>query len=301
VIAPDHCKWGCLPLCLLLLLAASPAAIAQSKSTGTGTGTIETIRVATGVPGRRATLKVWTYRPRTLMPDSRVLIVVHGASRNAGDYLDAWIPTADKRNLLLLAPSFTKSAWPAYNRGRLFRGDGTRRPREQSAFGAMEKAFDEAVRRYGNRQRNYYIFGHSAGAQFVHRLVMLYEGHRATRAAAANAGWYTLPTLQASFPYGLRDIGIADADIRRMLGEPLTVVLGLDDIDPHHHRLRQDAGASAQGRTRLARGRNFLEVARSQANRTGAVFNWPLIEVPGVAHNHKKIVPAAARALFGDD
>ena len=45
------------------------------------------------------------------------------------------------------------------------------------------------------------MFGHSAGAQFTHRYMLLSKDKRISNAVVANAGWYTFIN-NAKFPYG---------------------------------------------------------------------------------------------------
>ena len=51
---------------------------------------------------------------------------------------------------------------------------------------------------------SYNMFGHSAGAQFVHRFIQFKPLSRVDKAVSANAGWYTLPDTTIDFPYGLK-------------------------------------------------------------------------------------------------
>src|SRR5438067_3124125 len=52
------------------------------------------------------------FRPKTQTPDKPVVIVQHGASRNGAEYCEAWVPTAERHGLLIVAITFPKEAWP---------------------------------------------------------------------------------------------------------------------------------------------------------------------------------------------
>jgi hypothetical protein len=54
-----------------------------------------------------------------------------------------------------------------------------------------------------------------------------------------------------------------------------------------------------QGPYRFARGRNYFETARREAERLGVPLAWRLSIVPGVAHSGQNMAPHAARELFG--
>jgi len=51
------------------------------------------------------------------------------------------------------------------------------------------------------------MFGHSAGAQFVHRYITFMPQGHLRAAVAANSGWYTLPDQTLKLPYGLKHTG----------------------------------------------------------------------------------------------
>ena len=53
-----------------------------------------------------------------------------------------------------------------------------------------------------------YLWGHSAGGQFVHRALATQDSAQFEAAGAGNAGWYTMPTLDRPYPEGLGGIGL---------------------------------------------------------------------------------------------
>ena len=73
------------------------------------------------------------------------------------------------------------------------------------------------------RLEGYYLYGHSAGAQFVHRhLAFIGAGGsplRVIRAVAANAGFYTAPTFEVPFPFGFggTESVLSEQDLRNYL------------------------------------------------------------------------------------
>lgn len=245
-------------------------------------------------------MRVWTYRPATATADSRIVMVMHGQSRNADDYRDAWVDLAEAMDLIIVAPEFDREHFPgsrAYNLGWMFGEDGKPRPRADWSFSVVDLAFDAAVARFGSRRTTYAMFGHSAGAQFVHRFMLFMPGDRVEAAVSANAGWYTLPTADQPFPWGLAGAGVGQADIKAWLGKPLVVLLGEDDTNPNQDSLNRDPEVMPQGPHRLARGYNFFETGRREAGRLGAPFAWRLQTVPDVAHSGSRMAPAAAALL----
>jgi poly(3-hydroxybutyrate) depolymerase len=228
-----------------------------------------------------------------------LLIAVHGMGRNAKAARDAWKAAADQAGFLVLAPRFDNDQFPS----RLFQQGGVRGESDKAkwTFGLIERLFD-AARASGRVAGNSYtIFGHSAGAQFVHRMIMLMPEARVATAAVANAGYYTLPALtgERAYPYSLKRTPAVDATLARALAKPMLVMLGDQDIDPNHHQLNKSRGAEEQGPTRFARGQHFMAAAIVEARRLGVTLRWREIEVPGVAHDQRGMAKAAAAELFG--
>jgi pimeloyl-ACP methyl ester carboxylesterase len=152
-------------------------------------------------------------------------------------------------------------------------------------------------KRLNNKTEQFYIFGHSAGSQFVHRLLMYKPDLPVAMAIAANAGWYTLPTDNQQFPYGLAGSGVKKPDLKKFFALPLVVLLGDQDIDTQDPNLRTAPEANLQGPHRFARGQNYYSYARDIANAMESPFNWQLQVAPGIAHENDKMAPYAARLI----
>lgn len=264
-----------------------------------------------------------TYRGAGYRPgEGAVVVVQHGQGRNGAEYRDAWAPAADRHGLLVVAPTFPEASWPgpnAYNNGlsreasaAVAAAAGTGdpaplapalRPREDWGYGVPARAL-AALREAGVVAGGHkpYLFGHSGGGQFVHRLLSAMPPELGTglyaEAAAANPGWYTLPTLAAPFPDGLGGLGLGEADLARLLAYPLTVLAGDRDTDPHMESLPRHASAMAQGPHRFARAHHYVERGRAEARRLGVPCDWRLVVAPGVAHEGFRMAAAAAALWF---
>ncbi|NJL84395.1 MAG: hypothetical protein HC890_18390 [Chloroflexaceae bacterium] len=157
-------------------------------------------------PGTERPLRVWYYLPQGVHHNSPILFVLHGVNRNAREYRDTWISHADRHGFLLLVPEFSRADYPGttgYNLGNIISRSGNFTPPSQWTFNIIEHLFERVKALTGSKVSTYNLFGHSAGAQFVHRFVMLFPNNRVGVAIAANAGWYTFPTMEVDFPYGL--------------------------------------------------------------------------------------------------
>ena len=160
-------------------------------------------------------LPVWYHAPKALKPSTPVLFVMHGQGRNGDEYRDQWVELAEKYGFLLLVPVFSTRDFPeraGYNFGNVFTGDGKRRPAAHWGFTAIEKIFDHTKAAAALEAETYFIYGHSAGAQFVHRMPFFLPTARVSTLVVATAGAYMLPSFDHAFPYGLRNSGITEAD-----------------------------------------------------------------------------------------
>jgi poly(3-hydroxybutyrate) depolymerase len=249
---------------------------------------------ARGRPDRP--VKVYTYRPRKCDSTCPILFVMAGVKRDASSYRSYWESAADSYNFIVIAPEFL--AWPKAALYNL--GDAKDQPdREKWAFSVIEHLFDEMR----DGQKDYRIFGHSAGAQFVQRMALFRPDNRASVMVAANPGWYTMPEWRKDkgaepFPYSLVNARVGEAELRQALAKRFILMVGEQDADPDDENLNKSAGAMKQGEMRVERAENFFKAASAAANDLGVKLAWELVEVPDVAHNGESMSKAAAEALY---
>lgn len=246
-------------------------------------------------------IRVYATRPVGLAPDRPVVFVMHGVNRNADDYRDQWHELALEHDFMLVVPEFNQRNFPAsigYNLGYLEDENGKARPKSLWSYSAIEPIFDEIKKRYGMVSKRYALYGHSAGAQFVHRFIFHVPGARVSQVVPANAGWYMMPDYQVGVPYGLGGSLVTPEMLATAMAMPVTMLLGDQDIDPDHANLRRTPEAMAQGAYRLARGQKFFETSQNWAGRASVPFNWQLVLVPGADHDNRLMAPAALPYLL---
>ncbi|HZQ00080.1 MAG TPA: alpha/beta hydrolase [Reyranella sp.] len=239
-------------------------------------------------------------RPKACDADTPVLFVHHGVNRNGYDYRDFWLPLVDRAGVLVIAPEFSAEHYPKtpwYNFGNLRDEQGGLRPREQWTYGIVGRLF-ESLRREGiTRRTGYGLFGHSAGGQFVHRMMSLGFRDKVVTAVTANAGTYAMPDLDIDFPYGLGGIGLDEAALKAFLRFPLIVMAGTADIDNTSEHFPKEEEAMRQGGTRYERAHRYIANARAAAARLGVECAWKIIDVPDVGHDGERMSAAAAPVL----
>ena len=249
-------------------------------------------------PSRR--IAVHLHRPARFAPENPVLVVMHGRNRNGADYRDFFVESSERYGFLVIAPEFDEAQYShplEYNYGAMWRADGSLAPRSDWLFPVVDAVFADASAREGSTRGRYFLFGHSAGSQVVHRLATFAWSPLIEGLVAANAGSYVFPRLDEDFPFGLR--GAPSVDVAALLSRPILIHLGDQDTDPQHYQLPREPGAMRQGPHRFARGQRYFEFARDEAGRLGVPFGWRLAIAPGVEHSGLHMAPFAAKELFG--
>jgi hypothetical protein len=241
----------------------------------------------------------------TTMP---ILFSFHGASRNADDYRDFWIDMANDNNFIVIAPQFSDDYYPGlgddYLMGNVYvDGDNptpqTRNPENEWTFSVIDPLFDLIVNDINGTQTGYKAWGHSGGAQFLHRLLMFLPESRVEIAVCSNAGWYTVPEYGISFPYGIDNSEIYESDLINIFSNKLIVHLGENDNDPNSAGLRHNNVLdNQQGLNRFDRGNYFYNYSMSFAEEINVFFNWELYTVPNVGHNAQEMANDALEYLL---
>ena len=219
----------------------------------------------------------------------RMLFILPGESRNASDHLEIFIDWANSNKVMIFALQYSEQYYPSTTE-YILGGMNTKQsatgllPREQWSFNYVESLFDELKASTNSNQTTYDMWGHSAGAQFVHRYVTFMPQAHVRKAVACNSGWYTMPDLNATFPYGFSPVEGADSDMQKtLLGRQIYVFVGGDDTSTVG--LNNNPGSVEQGENRNQRGHYYFQRSQAIASEKGYPFNWQFGEVPGVGHD----------------
>lgn len=283
----------------VILGALVAPAVARAAGIEAGSGRVE-LPEAAGAAA--APMPVWYHRPAGWGAGGKVGVVLHGLQRDADRYRDEWRALSDRHGFLLLVPEFRREKFPGtrwYNFGNLQDEAGRATPAAAWSFHAFDRVVLAAMAMARARREGFVLYGHSAGAQFAHRYMMLTGAARAEAVMIANSGSYTLPRFDRPFPEGLGGTLADAAVLRAVLARPVLLQLGEADTDPNHASLPRQPWAIAQGSHRFARGWHFFDQARRAAAEAGAPFPWRVVTVPGVGHSNAGMAEAAAPILFG--
>lgn len=273
-------------IALLITLALGlSAAVSYARDSESG-------KVVANLRGYQIT--VYTYRP-TGCSDPALLFVFHGLGRNAASYRNSARKLADQECMVVFAPLFDKDRFPSwrYQRGGIVY-DERLLPREQWTTALVADLIAWGRQTESNPNAPYYLFGHSAGAQFLSRVAAFQPPPDASRIVIANPSTYVLPSTKEPVPYGLGgmyDPVEGEKRLKAYLELPLTIYLGEDDTGDED--LAQTSSARRQGENRLERGELTFESAKALAQAKGWNFRWRLVTAPGVGHT--------ARGMLGTD
>lgn len=312
---------GTCPHCGMELVAQRDLMLTEGRiKTGSGY-----FQVEGGVGKQDKKISVFYHKPKRFTADSRILIVVPGAGRNADSYRDAWIAESEKHNLLILSPMYPEReyAFEEYHLGGLLKRsnleyaieyvDNTNWVKldedrfqaeinlrsEEWIFNDFDRIFDLVVEALGYNQTTYDAFGHSAGGHILHRLAMFAPHSKANTIIAANASFYTMPSIEFDFPFGLQNAPVAPESLDTAFSRRFVLLLGeLDNENESGGTFLRSKSADKQGLHRLARGMAFFEKAQKAADQYGFDFNWERVIVPNVGHDHRLMGDAAATYLY---
>jgi poly(3-hydroxybutyrate) depolymerase len=247
-------------------------------------------------------LNVWYYKPDNFTPRTPIVIVLHGSERKANVFRDTWMPHAKTKDFMLLAPEFSLENFPGnytYNLGNHMTADKHARPKAEWSFMIIERIFDDFIKlQEKSDAQKYYLYGHSAGAQFVHRLMLFVPEARVKLAISANAGYYIIPDFSVTWPYGLDKTNLDKDSVCQYFSKPLILLLGEEDTNPL--MLPRGPNSDNQGIMRLERGYYFFHFAKGIAEKLEVPFIWQMQTVPNAGHDDKPMAEATVE-IFAKD
>ena len=255
----------------------------------------------------------FVYLPRAQAKN--ILVIAHGMYRQdqsavdvARKYIGRWTEYAETYNLVLIAPVFDDSRF-----GTLSQGYGGYR----NLFGKYVAADDFVnglVKKYSrytsSKSDQFYLYGHSAGAQFAVRYVVTHP-HRIIKAVVSAAGRYSYPTKKVKWPYGAGDLDktiawdngqiIKRVQVTRRLldyahaAEKTSIVIGSADTKT------QPARPGHVGSNRIEFAQSWSSAMNSIADSYGKQGRVTVNIVSGVGHNSRRLTPYCAEVLFADN
>lgn len=301
-----------LSTCALLLATSScDNNIGKTKSEEDSTQTVllsgtGNIMYSGYAPLANRPINIYYHIPEKANETSPILIVFHGAGRDALESRDAMIELSNTKRVVLLVPEFSDEYYPGSNRYNLLNiftnGDNpsaaTMNPKDIWTSSIIEPMFSFMKQKIGSTASSFDIFGHSAGAQVAHKYLFLAESEHLNRVVSASAGWYTLPDIAIDYPYGLKETGKTESDIASYFGKKMYVIVGANDIDPNSYNLRHTTEADAQGNNRVERAQYFYSYAQLKSQQLSVPLAWQYKSIPDAGHDFNLTSAAAMNILY---
>jgi len=222
----------------------------------------------------------FVYLPGNDSPDGPVFVAVHDISRNAREQAAAFSDICEHYGATLIAPHFSASRFPNYQRLGRSRHVHDRGRRANEALDAI---LEEIATLTGVSVGRIYLFGYGAGGRFALRYAMA-RPERVAGAVIAFAESYTFPNPDKRFPQGIAP-GPKRLDLQfdpdKFLQVPITVLdharNGRDGARP-----RVIQAVSASGKPIRNKGRKWVAAMRSaaQARHLDSLVSYREVEGP---------------------
>lgn len=291
---------------LLILLICNQVVAGQNLSTNsTGSFTF-----TPQPPLNRPSIEVFYHIPEGDITTMPILMSFHGAARDGATFRNYWINTADTNGFMVFAPQFSSANYPGlgdnYIMSNIFDdGDNpspaTFNTQNEWTCSILDLLFDYIKADISGVQANYSAWGHSAGAQFLHRAMMYLPNLKINVAICSNAGWYTVPEDTVNYPYGILNSELPQADLISSFSNKLIIHLGQNDIIPSTSSggpRNNSTVNNQQGLHRLERGQYFFNTSQVKAQNLSVPFNWETYEVANVGHDAQLMANDALQYLL---
>ncbi len=242
-----------------------------------------------------------------------ILVVVHGSLSDDGSAIEAadvfirrWVDEAEKRQLLLVAPAFDQENYG----GHAGPGGGYRGlfGRHVGADEFLNSIVDAVAAVHPPVKAKFYLYGHSAGGQFVSRYIVKHP-QRIFGAVISSAAGFAFPDPDVPWTNGMarlqRRIRWSDdapweqfdyqPDPNNWVEAatlPITVVVGSRDT------AKVKPGPGQRGDNHVSRGREWMKAMNAYARKHGKRGRVGFIKVAGIGHNSKLLTPKSIEAMW---
>jgi dienelactone hydrolase len=240
----------------------------------------------TGLVAHRAEgpeLDFFAYIPKDATIATPLVVSVHGLERRALQHAVRFSKFAEQFGFVVLAPLFSKSRIPRYQ--RLERGRSGECPME-----ALELTIDLFQQRTGMDAAPLRLFGYSGGAQFAMRYAIL-GSLPVSRLVLAAPGWFTMPDPAQPFPLGLAASQGSEGrapDISKLLSIPVLLTVGADDTRRDASLNRSSLVDAQQGLTRVERAHRWTVAMTAAAKRHEMAQQVEFRLLPGAGHDFEE-------------
>ena len=236
--------------------------------------------------------------PKEINEHTKVVFIIHGNSRDVERYIKLWSKPSEDKNVILVAPHFTRSNYSNFGTLQIARSSGKiLKNQSNNLKNSLSAFFTYFTSKYDLQTSSYSIFGFSAGSQFTHRYLLLSNDIQVDKVVLGSAGWYTFLNNEP-YPYGMRNMPIIKERYEWYLSREVLFILGAKDNDPYHESLNTSEGARKQGSNRFERGQNYFKNLVSFSEENNIAFRWRYKVIENLDHSTSAISESAIPFLL---
>ena len=227
--------------------------------------------------------------PKEINENTKVIFIIHGNSRDVERYINLWLEPSKDKNVILVAPHFTRSNYSNFGTLQIARSSGKiLKNQSNNLKNSLSSFFTYFKNKYDLQTSTYSIFGFSAGSQFTHRYLLFSDDIQVDRVVLGSAGWYTFLNNEP-YPYGMRNMPIERERYEWYLSREVLFILGAKDNDPNHESLNNSKGAKQQGSNRFERGQNYFKNLVIFSEENEIAFRWRYKVIDDLDHSTSAI------------
>ena len=227
--------------------------------------------------------------PKEIDENTKVIFIIHGNSRDVERYINLWLEPSKDKNVILVAPHFTRSNYSNFGTLQIARSSGKiLKNQSNNLKNSLSLFFTYFKNKYNLQTSTYSIFGFSAGSQFAHRYLLFSDDIQVDRVVLGSAGWYTFLNDEP-YPYGMRNMPIERERYEWYLSREVLFILGAKDNDPNHESLNNSKGAKQQGSNRFERGQNYFKNLVIFSEENEIAFRWRYKVIDDLDHSTSAI------------
>ena len=227
--------------------------------------------------------------PKEINENTKVIFIIHGNSRDVERYINLWLEPSKDKNVILVAPHFTRSNYSNFGTLQIARSSGKiLKNQSNNLKNSLSLFFTYFKNKYNLQTSTYSIFGFSAGSQFAHRYLLFSDDIQVDRVVLGGAGWYTFLNNEP-YPYGMRNMPIERERYEWYLSREVLFILGAKDNDPNHESLNNSKGAKQQGSNRFERGQNYFKNLVIFSEENEIAFRWRYKVIDDLDHSTSAI------------
>lgn len=253
------------------------------------------------------------YAPRSIKEPIRILVVVHGTPGDneteavcAENFLQLFRDASERQGAIMVAPVFdTPNFGGREGPGGGYRGLFGRHVRADKFLNEILAQYQETFPNYDGR---IYLYGHSAGGQFVSRYIVM-NPQRIISAVISSAGTFAFPDPELPWSDGMASLKTSwrwpgDQDPREVNIQPdpegwlQASSLAVTVLAGGLERERNVPNPERKGSTVVERSQIWVDDMHALARKHGKTSKIRFILVEGVGHDGGKLAQTGLKNLF---